>query len=85
MFKRFGRLVPILERYECRDFTKIVNSSIFYNVFKNNTHNIKVNKINNIKIPFNEQYESKDFILKKNLIKPQFNYNSKYGEDTRSR
>ena len=84
MFKRFGRLVPILERYECRDFTKIVDFSIFYNVFKNNTHNIKVNKINTIKIPFNEQYESKDFILKKNLIKTQFNYNSKYG-DTRSR
>ena len=80
MFKRFGRLVPIISR----DFTKIIDFSIFYNVFKNNTHNIKVNKIN-IKIPFNEQYESKYFIIKKNLIKPQFNYNSKYGEDTRSR
>jgi len=79
MFKRFGRLVPIISR----DFTKIIDFSIFYNVFKNNTHNIKVNKIN-IKIPFNEQYESKYFIIKKNLIKPQFNYNSKYG-DTRSR
>ena len=69
MFKRFGRLVPILERYECRDFTKIVDFSIFYNVFKNNAHNIKINKVNTIKIPFNEQYETKDFILKKNLIK----------------
>ena len=67
MFRKIERLIPVLERYEFRDFTKIFNDT--YKYLNNELNNMKnpeihITKINNKKIPYNEQWESKDSYCK---------------------
>ena len=64
MFRQFDRLIPIFERYECRDFTKFFNDTYKY-ITKINNPKINIIKLNDKKISFNQQWENKDFNIKK--------------------
>ena len=51
--------IPIMERWECRDFKiKNLNNVIKYDNYKN-FNDVKI--INNKKIEYKEQYETRDF------------------------
>ena len=57
MFRKINRLIPIFERYECRDFTRFfINNKVYNEVKSKNTRNTK--------IPYNKQWESRDFYRK---------------------
>mgnify|MGYP003389369341 CR=1 FL=1 len=58
MFRKINRLIPIFERYECRDFTRFFINNKVYN-------EVKVQrKIQSPKIPYHKQWESRDFYRK---------------------
>ena len=66
MFRKIERLIPVLEKYECRDFTKIFTDTYKY---MNNELSVKyraihITKINDKKIPYNKQWETKDSYCK---------------------
>lgn len=61
MFRKLDRLIPLFQKYECRDFTKIFMDN--YNFYcKNNTPKIKFN-LNKKNIPVNDRWECRDFKL----------------------
>jgi hypothetical protein len=69
MFRKIGRLIPVLEKYECRDFTKIFTDTYKYMNNELSQSNIKypeihITKINDKKIPYNDQWETKDSYCK---------------------
>ena len=66
MFRKIGQLIPVLERYECRDFTKIFNDTYKYinNELSVKNPEIHITKMNDKKIPYNEQWETKDSYCK---------------------
>ena len=63
MFRQFKNLIPVLEKYECRDFTKKFVETCKY-VNSEVKPEIHITKINDKKIPYNEQWENKDFTMK---------------------
>ena len=65
MFKKINRLIPIFERYECRDFTRFFISKDLYEYINNKVYpEIKVQQNNDNIIPFNEKWEIRDFYKK---------------------
>lgn len=66
MFRKIGRLIPVLDKYECRDFTKIFNSYKYVNdkLLGKKYPEIHITKMNDKKNPYNEQWENKDFYYK---------------------
>ena len=66
MFKQFKKIIPVLEKYECRDFTKMFTDTYKYmnNELSVKNPEIHITKINGKKIPYNEQWETKDSYCK---------------------
>ena len=66
MFRKIGRLIPVLEKYECKDFTKIFNEPYKYlnNELSVKNPEIHITKMNEKKIQNNEQWETKDSYCK---------------------
>ena len=66
MFRKIGRLIPVLEKYECRDFTKIFTDTYKYmnNELSVKNPEIHITKINDKKISYNDKWENKDFTMK---------------------
>ena len=66
MFRKIERLIPVLEKYECRDFTKKFVDTYKYmnNELSKKYPEIHITKINDKKIPYNEQWETKDSYCK---------------------
>jgi len=65
MFRKINRLIPIFERYECRDFTRFFINNDLYNFINNKVYNeVKSKNTRNTKIPYNKQWESRDFYRK---------------------
>ena len=66
MFRKIGRLIPVLEKYECRDFTKMFTETYKYmnNELSVKNPEIYITKINDKKIPYNKQWETKDSYCK---------------------
>ena len=71
--------IPFNEQYETKDMK--LKNNIYYNKEKdeNTTNNIKIikNNMNNRKIPYYEQYESRDFGKQKDFVKQKFIDNDK--------
>ena len=66
MFRQFKKLIPVLEKYECRDFTKKFTDTYKYvnNELSVRYPEIHITKINDKKISYNEQWETKDSYCK---------------------
>ena len=65
MFRKINRLIPIFERYECRDFTRFFINNDLYNFINNKVYEeVKVQTTRNTKIPYEHQWESRDFYRK---------------------
>ena len=64
MFRGF-RLIPVLEKWEIRDFTKLFVNKDLYNKIERTVYpKLVINKNNNIQIPYKYQWESRDFYRK---------------------
>jgi len=66
MFKKINRLIPIFEKYECRDFTRFFINNDLYKFINNKVYNeVKVQRLTRSpKIPYHKQWESRDFYRK---------------------
>ena len=65
MFRKINRLIPIFERYECRDFTRFFINNDLYKFINNKVYEeVKVQTTRNTKIPYKYQWESRDFYRK---------------------
>ena len=62
MFRKINRLIPVFEKW---DFNKLfVNKNLYNFINKRVYPGLRVTKKNNIKIPYNSQWESRDFYRK---------------------
>jgi len=57
----FRTLIPLFEQYECKDFTKLYTYLTNYTMNKNNPLPIIIKKQNDVTIPYEKQWESRDF------------------------
>jgi len=65
MFRKINRLIPVFEKWEIRDFTKLfVNKDLYNKVERSVYPKLVIKKNNNIQIPYKYQWESKDFYRK---------------------
>ena len=64
MFRGF-RLIPVFEKWEIRDFSKLfVNKDLYNKVERSVYPKLVIKKKNNIQIPYKYQWESMDFYRK---------------------
>jgi len=65
MFRKINRLIPVFEKWEIRDFTKLfVNKDLYNKVERSVYPKLVIKKNNNIQIPYKYQWESNDFYRK---------------------
>jgi len=66
MFRKINRLIPVFEKWEIRDFSKIfVNKDLYKFINKTVYPELQVTKKPIHKtIPYNKQWESRDFYRK---------------------